>query len=106
MDSTIKFLKASADDDTLDIPYASFIGSINYCSIATRPDIAYATNKCAQFTHKLTLVHWEAAKQIVRYLTHTAEHGILFQREGKGVEGYCHDPIYLEDILPITMLHV
>jgi hypothetical protein len=34
MDSTIKFLKASADDDTLDIPYAS-LGSINYCSIAT-----------------------------------------------------------------------
>jgi Reverse transcriptase (RNA-dependent DNA polymerase) len=36
MDSTIKLLKASADADTLDISYASLIGSINYCSIATR----------------------------------------------------------------------
>jgi hypothetical protein len=61
MDSTIKLLKASTDDDdTLDIPYASLIDSINYCSIATRPDIAYATNKCAPFTHKPTLIHWEA----------------------------------------------
>jgi Reverse transcriptase (RNA-dependent DNA polymerase) len=91
MDSTIKFLKASADANTLDIPYASLIGSINYCSIATRPDIAFATNKCAQFTHKPTLIHWEAAMRIVRYLLHTCDHGILFQRDGNGIQGYAHN---------------
>jgi Reverse transcriptase (RNA-dependent DNA polymerase) len=91
MDPTIKLLNASTDDDTLNIPYALLIGSINYCLIAPRPDIAYATNKCAQFTHKLTLIHWKAAKHIMRYLIHTVDHGILFQWEGKDVEGYTHN---------------
>jgi Reverse transcriptase (RNA-dependent DNA polymerase) len=53
MDSTIKFLKAPADADTLDIPYASLIGSINYCLVATRPDIAFATRRGHSYTSGL-----------------------------------------------------
>ena len=36
--------------DTMDLPYTSLIGSLNYCAVATQPDIAYAVNKCAQYT--------------------------------------------------------
>jgi hypothetical protein len=46
MDSSLDLRVATNTDDTLDIPYASLIGSLNYCAIATRPDISYATNKC------------------------------------------------------------
>ena len=45
MDATIHFQKMAADDINIDVPYASFIGSINYCAITTQPDISYATNK-------------------------------------------------------------
>ena len=56
-------LRTSTDtNSTVDIPYASLIGSINYCVMSTWPDITFATNKCAQFTSRPNLSHWEAAK--------------------------------------------
>jgi hypothetical protein len=82
---------ATNADETVDIPYASLIGSINYCAVATRPDISYASNKCAQFTSKPTLVRWEAAKRILRYLLHTKEYGICYSQTGNGIEGYAHN---------------
>ena len=78
-------------DDLIDVPYASLIGSLNYCSVATRPDISFTVNKCAQFTSRPSVTHWEAAKRIVRYLMHTSEYGIRYRSEGKGVEGYAHN---------------
>ena len=59
--------------------------------ITTRPDISFAVNKCAQFTLKPSVTHWEAAKRIVQYLLHTREYGIMYKLEGKGVEGYAHN---------------
>ena len=35
MDATIDYRKTAADDNPIDIPYASLIGSLNYCVIAT-----------------------------------------------------------------------
>ena len=68
MDATIDYQKMAADDKPIDVPYASLIGSLNYCVITTQPDISYATNKCAQFTSKPLQIHWEAVKRILQYL--------------------------------------
>ena len=35
MDTTIDYQKMAADNNPIDIPYASLIGSLNYCVIAT-----------------------------------------------------------------------
>ena len=75
----------------MDLPYPSLIGSLNYCAIPTRPDIAYAVNKCAQYTAQPTLEHWEAAKRIVRYLLHMQNHGITFKPAGTGINGYVYN---------------
>jgi hypothetical protein len=91
MDASASLHASTNTDDTIDVPYASLIGSINYCAISTRPDIAYATNKCAQFTSKPSFAHWEAAKRIVHYLSSTKDYGIMYRQEGKGVEGYGHN---------------
>ena len=91
MDSSVNLYVSTNADETIDVPYASLIGSINYCAISTRPDVAFATNKCAQFTSKPTLAHWEAAKRVVRYLLNTRDYGITYQQEGRGVEGYGHN---------------
>ena len=91
MDSSVNLHVSTNADETIDVPYASLIGSINYCAISTRPDIAYATNKCAQFTSRPTLAHWEAAKRVVRYLLNTRDYGITYRQEGKGVEGHGHN---------------
>jgi hypothetical protein len=90
MDHIISFRKTLPDEESTNVPYASLIGSINYCAIATRPDIAFATNKCAQFTSNPSLMHWEAAKRVVQYLLQTLDHGISYRQEGKGIEGYAH----------------
>ena len=89
--NTIDLHISTTEDETINIPYASLIGSINYCSIFTRPDISYATNKCAQFTSKPTSEHWEAAKRIVRYLVHTKNYGIKYKSKGLGLEGFVHN---------------
>ena len=91
MDPSADLCSATNADDSMDIPYTSLIGSLNYCAIATRPNISYATNKCMQFTLKPTLVHWEAMKHVVRYLLHMKEHGILYRQDINGVKGYAHN---------------
>jgi Reverse transcriptase (RNA-dependent DNA polymerase) len=91
MDPLINLSLSTDPNIPFDIPYASLIRCINYCSISTQPDIAYATNKCAQFTSHPTTHHWEAMKWIVRYLIQTKGRGIVYRKEGKGVEGYAHN---------------
>ena len=90
MDINIDLQKTTTDKNRIDTPYSSLIGSINYCAITTRLDISYAMNKCAQFTSKPSLVHWEVAKRIVQYLLQTCNHGITFRKEERGTEGYRH----------------
>ena len=97
MDPSANLYASTNADETVDIPYASLIGSINYCAISTRPDIAFATNKCAQFSSKPSLAHWEAAKRIVRYLLNTKDYGITYRQEGRGVEGYGHNLVGFTD---------
>ena len=40
----------SNDNEKIDVLYTSIIGSVNYCSVSTHPDITFAVNKCSQFT--------------------------------------------------------
>ena len=91
MDPSADLCSSTNTDSTIDIPYASLIGSINYCAISTQPDIAFATNKCAQFTSRPNLSHWEAAKRVVHYLLNMRDHGIKYTQAGNGVEGYTHN---------------
>ena len=91
MDPTIDLQTSTFTEKTVNIPYASLIGSTNYCAISTRPDISYAVNKCAQFTSNPNTIHWEAAKRIVHYLLHTCEYGITYTSHGNGVKGYAHN---------------
>ena len=90
MDATIYLQKATVDDIDIDVPYASLIGSINYCAITTRPDISYATNKCAQYTSRPTTIHWNAAKRVLRYLMETRTYGILFTQGNTTTDIYTH----------------
>jgi hypothetical protein len=91
MDPNIELRVSTSPFDVIDAAYASIVGSVNYCAVATRPDIAYAVNKCAQYTSKPNITHWEAIKRVVRYLLNTREYGIMYVRDGEGVKGYAHN---------------
>lgn len=61
--------------------YQQLVGSLMYVACATRPDIAYAVNTCAQFMSNPGHRHEEAAKHILRYLKGTKNVGITYSKQ-------------------------
>jgi len=51
--------------------YRELIGSLQYVSLATRPDITVAVNKLAQFLANLRRAHLDNALRVLRYLKGT-----------------------------------
>jgi len=69
--------------------YPSYIGRLNFLSGSTRPDIAYATHRCARFSKDPRRCHEDALKKIIRYLKKTAEKGMIISPDrSKGLECY------------------
>ncbi len=58
--------------------YASVVGMLLYLSSNSRPNIQYAVNQCARFTHNPKTIHGEAVKRIVHYLKKTLGEGLEF----------------------------
>ena len=67
--------------------YATLIGSLMYLALGTRPDIAYAINRLAQFTQQPKPKHWTAVKRIFRYLKGTRNHTLTYG----GAEGLLNE---------------
>src|SRR4029077_10296689 len=53
-------------------------GEVQYIATATRPDIQYAVNRLASYTANPSLQHSTALKRILRYLSGTRSHGIVY----------------------------
>ena len=81
LDPNVKFdtfEKSESMDDKIVTGYAQLIGSLMYLAISTRPDIAFAVNKLAQFSSNPKPEHWTAAKRIFRYLKGTRTHALVY----------------------------
>ena len=60
-----------SNDERVDLeklPYRSLIGGLIYVAIGTHANIAYAVQQLSQFLDCYTLIHWNAAIQVLRYL--------------------------------------
>lgn len=62
-----------------DVPYAAAIGSLLYCAVATRPDLAYALSVLSKFTDSPRKEHWKAVKRVFRYLKGTSGVGLIYK---------------------------
>ncbi|MGH3053369.1 MAG: reverse transcriptase domain-containing protein, partial [Gaiellaceae bacterium] len=62
--------------------YASVVGMLMYLANNSRPDIAFAVNQCARFTHNPRSSHAKAVKMIVRYLAKTRTEGLTLEPSG------------------------
>ncbi|KAH9680700.1 hypothetical protein KPL71_026653 [Citrus sinensis] len=60
------------------VPYSSTVGSVMYSMVCTRPDIAHGVGVVSRFMGNPGREHWNAVKWLLRYLSGTSSHGILF----------------------------
>src|SRR5215510_4023414 len=51
--------------------FTKLLEELQYLANATRPDISYAVNRLAAYTGNLSMQHYAALKQILRYLAST-----------------------------------
>ena len=61
--------------------YRQAIGELIYAMVTCRPDISYAVIKLSQYSTKAARVHFEAVKDVYRYLKATKEDGIYYWRK-------------------------
>jgi hypothetical protein len=87
---------ASTPGESLDLkvyPYRQLVGSLMHLSVTVRPDITFAVGVLARSMAEPTMVHWQAAKGVLRYLSGTASLGITFGGSSSGpdlrLQGYC-----------------
>jgi len=59
-----------------------------YAAMATQLDIAFATSILGQFAQAPARVHWEAAKQVVRYLKTTHDLELTYGTGHANLSGY------------------
>ncbi len=65
--------------------YQSLIGTLNYVTNTTRPDIAFSVNLLARRTQNATIADLKRAKRVLTYLRDTSEMGItMFKRNHIG----------------------
>jgi hypothetical protein len=74
--------KATSDEVSelhhLGVNYRALVGSLNYLSVLTRPDIAYAVSTLSQYLDRPGIKHYHAAVQVFRYLSGTRHLGLNF----------------------------
>ena len=96
-------IKLQQDEDNLldtdKYPYNELVGSMLYLSVCTRPDIAQAVGALARYMSKPTMVHWQAAKGVLRYIASTTTAGIVYKVEPSATDlkGFC-DADYAGDL--------
>jgi hypothetical protein len=63
---------------SLNVNYRALVGSLNYLSILTCPDISYSVSKLSQFLKNPGINHYRSAVQVFQYLHRTKGVGLFF----------------------------
>jgi hypothetical protein len=79
--------------------YRALIGSLQYLSVATRPDITQAVSKLSRYLQNPGIKMWKAGLRVLQYLKGTANVGITYRRKGSNtIEPYVDNGV--PDIQP------
>ncbi|KAH9687838.1 hypothetical protein KPL70_014918 [Citrus sinensis] len=81
-------------------PYLSAVGCLMYAMVLTRPNISHAVSVVSKYMANPGKEHWRAVKWILRYLSGTADYGLIYgAKRGTevDVEGYV-DADYAGDL--------
>jgi hypothetical protein len=81
MENRLKLSKNDKSPPVDKTKYRSIIGSLRYL-VNTRPDIAFAVGIVRRYMEEPRTSHWEAVKQILRYLAGTVNYGCIYRKLG------------------------
>jgi hypothetical protein len=74
--------------------YRSIVGSLQWLSSGTRPDIAVITNILAKYQNKPSPGHLDSAKHVIKYLKGTQDLGISFHSDvDTTLSSFLHFPL-------------
>ncbi|KAL6316492.1 hypothetical protein AAG906_018195 [Vitis piasezkii] len=62
------------------ISYASVVGSLMYAQVCTCPNIAYVVGMLGRYLSNPGMIHWKAAKRVMRYLHRTKDFILTYRR--------------------------
>ena len=94
MDPSMRFLKDQSPQtleemaEMRNVPYQEGTGSLQYCTIATRPDIAFSVSLLSQYNENPGQIHWEAVKRVLRYLKATKGWKLVYGTEQDDLKGF------------------
>ena len=74
----VRVKHGSNSDPNIIRVYQSMVGSLNYASISTRPDITFAVNVLSRYLQHPGPNHVTACKTVLRYLRGTSDVGLIF----------------------------
>ena len=75
------FSKDQSTNEPLDktsFHVATLIGKLMCCSNYTKPGITMAVNHLSRYMTSATVRHWEQTTRVLRYLSRTLQHSIIF----------------------------
>ncbi|MBW0562013.1 hypothetical protein O181_101728 [Austropuccinia psidii MF-1] len=75
--------KEKAKFEVLGVNFCSAVGSINYLSSATRPDLSFAVSTLFQYLENPGIRHWQAFQHVLCYLKGTQDVGITYHKGEK-----------------------
>lgn len=79
------------------------VGSLNWLSTSTQPDIAPITNMLAQYSNQASKGHIHAAKWVIRYLKGTKDIGVTFSTTSRpDLNAYVKFPIDPNTVVSLT----
>jgi hypothetical protein len=75
---------------TTSVPYQSLIGSVLYASVSIKRDITMAISYMSRQMTKTSMVHWEHANRVPRYMKGTSDRKLVYGggRVSVALEGY------------------
>ena len=82
--------ESEGDSDKCDqYLYRKAVGNLLYLSGSSRPDLCYAVCKISQKCNDPTKKDWNDVKHILRYLKHTCDLKLNYERKNAPIEIYC-----------------
>ncbi|KAJ8887735.1 hypothetical protein PR048_013953 [Dryococelus australis] len=66
--------------EIVNVPFRQLVGCLMYLCKVSRPGIMFTTSYLSRFLDRPTNCLWNTAKQILRYLSLTKNHGLVFKQ--------------------------